>query len=263
MADPAAVTTAEQLMDQLRMLLEQTRMAPEKLAGLAGVSENTVRGMAKGSARFPQQSTLETVVRACNQETKPWIDAWHRASDARVRSVRTGAARDTQLQIDELTDVVRRLCEQVATLIELQTGQDQEQSRHTRKERAYHRFLNALPSAQFLSVQWSSSDRLSPSRPPEMPAYYAESAEAKLAEIGNMIRDQNRLPELLTLLNHPGLTPVRSWTPYEEGTSAPHLVSQADVDLYFAELRECLQDYFAELSGEEPPTPRWVVGRPH
>ncbi|MFF7342087.1 helix-turn-helix domain-containing protein [Streptomyces sp. NPDC008163] len=248
------MTTSDQLLAQLRMLLEQTRMAPEKLGGLAGVSENTVRAMAKGSARFPQQSTLESLVRACGQDAKPWMDAWHRANEARVRPARISGTQDAQLQIDELTDSVRQLSEQVATLIELQTQQDQEQAHQVLSKRAYYRFLHALPRAEFQRVPWHL-DAQGTSASPEQPSCDEVWVFELLEELGEMITDQGRLPELLNILSW--FTPdlAGSRTPFEAGETAPNLVSKADVDHHLARIRDCLRGYFAEIGGEVPPRP--------
>ncbi|MFE7574723.1 helix-turn-helix domain-containing protein [Streptomyces sp. NPDC057521] len=246
------MTTSDQLLAQLRMLLEQTRMAPERLGGLAGVSENTVRAMAKGRARFPQQSTLESVVRACGQDSKPWMDAWHRANDARVRTPRTSGTQDAQIQIDELTDTVRQLSDQVATLIELQTRQDQEQAHQVLRERAYYRFLHALPRAEFQPVQWSL-DKLGTSTSPEQPSCDEVWVFELLEEMGEMITDQDRLPELMNTLSWFTPEVVESRAPFQPGATVPNLVSKTDVDHHLARIRDCLRGYFAEIGGEAPP----------
>ncbi|MGW6650544.1 hypothetical protein ACWGA4_12080 [Streptomyces rubiginosohelvolus] len=177
--------------------------------------------------------------------------------DARGRSVRTGTGRDVQAQIDDLVDAVGRLpghinvlIEQVGTLVE-QAGRPAEEDPNVRKDRAYHRFLTALPELELMPVEWLRVLGAPPNGlPPAEPAYYDDDARKKLAAIAELVSKQNCLPELMVLVSHPGLVPA---TRSPVNAPSPELVRKADVDLYFAELREALEGYFAELRGEERP----------
>ncbi|MFD7169906.1 helix-turn-helix domain-containing protein, partial [Streptomyces violascens] len=133
MADPSGIRNAEQLARQMQLLLEQARIPPQEVARKARVSENTVRKMAKAAGAFPQQNTVEAVARACGQDPKPWVEAWHRASDAQPRGERTGGGKAAPAQLEELVEVVRQLAEQVAALTAVRDVEAEEQARRSLK----------------------------------------------------------------------------------------------------------------------------------
>ncbi|MFE4778219.1 helix-turn-helix domain-containing protein [Streptomyces sp. NPDC056713] len=243
-------------MHQLRQLVGHSRIAAQQLARSAGVSENTIRAMARDDAPFPQQSTLEAVVKACGEDPKPWVDAWHRASDARPRPERNGGSKAAQLQIDELTKVVGQLVEQVALLTAKQDAEDDEvQNQQARSERAYHRLLVDLPEARFTATTWVLREPKSATAPyaywvPEQPAYESSSVDALRQVVGVLAAKQKSLPRLrIYLSSPPKLDAVEERElGVDDDPSDDPAVPRTEVDRYLTEMSECLRSYFAELA---------------
>ncbi|WP_372404945.1 hypothetical protein [Streptomyces luteireticuli] len=266
MVDPAGIRTPEQLMHQLRSLLEHSRVAPQQLARSAGVSENTVRAMTRENAPFPQQSTLEAVVTACGANAKLWTDAWHRANDARPRPDRSGGVQAVQAQLDRLTETVKRLAAQVEQLTaERATAKNEDRIREARQERAYRRFLLALPEPRFTEVTWvprggTSSIPMSGHTfwEPDQPSYLSGPVYRDLEAIRNLAAKQDGLPKLFAAvdaLSFPVVEPrYRNSPPGAIDGVMP--VHRAGVDAYFAAVRACARRYFAELDEDTPPGPR-------
>ncbi|WUW26972.1 helix-turn-helix domain-containing protein (plasmid) [Streptomyces sp. NBC_01463] len=249
-------------MHQLRQLVDHSRIAVQQLARSAGVSENTIRAMARDGAPFPQQSTLEAVVKACGEDPKPWMDAWHRASDARPRPERNGGSKTAQLQIDELTKVVGQLVEQVALLTAKQDAVvDEAQNQQVRSKRAYHRLLVSLPEARFTPTKWvqKSATDLTVCWIPEQPAYASSDVDGVLEELIGMTSKQKSLPELRTILISvtPNIDVVEERVlGIDDDPSDYPAVSRTQVDGYLREMNKCLRSYFAELAeGPSPEAP--------
>ncbi|WP_327713911.1 helix-turn-helix domain-containing protein [Streptomyces sp. NBC_00464] len=250
-------------MRQLRQLVEHSRIAVQQLARSAGVSENTIRAMARDGAPFPQQSTLEAVVKACGEDPKPWMDAWHRASDARPRPERNGGSKSAQLQIDELTKVVGQLVEQVALLTAKQDAVvDEAQNQQARSERAYHRLLVNLPEARFTPTKWvrKSATASTVCWIPEQPAYDSRYVDIALEGLSAMTSKQKSLPKLRTILSSVTLNinvaEERVLDIGEDPSDDYPAVPRTQVDGYLREMNRCLLSYFAELAeGPSPEAP--------
>ncbi|WP_240653804.1 hypothetical protein [Streptomyces sp. AcE210] len=212
--------------------------------------------MARDGAPFPQQSTLEAVVKACGENPKPWVDAWHRASDARLRPERNGGSKAVQLQIDELTKVVGQLVEQVAMLTAKQNAEDDEvQNQKARGERAYHRLLVNLPEARFTATTWVLREPKSATAPvaywvPEQPAYESSSVDTLLQMVAVLAAKQKSLPKLRTYLSSPPELEAaeKLRIGIDDHPSNWPAVPRTEVDRYLTEMSECLRRYFEELA---------------
>lgn len=260
MADPTAVSTADHLTAQLRILLGQSRISPEQLSQKSGVSVNTVRGMAKEGSRFPQQSTLEAVVEACGEDPKPWVDAWHRANDTRPRGERAGGTKSLQVQVDELTETVRELAEQVAKLTVERGLETEARADRVHREQAYHRFLVSLPEAGFTRTVWINP-ALSPTLSPDEPSYPSKAVYAALSAVTTMAARQAELPQLAAFLSAMETFPLVQ--PRSVSDTEERAVHKVDVDFYFAGLRRCVSTYFEDLSGiHSPQRGEWIAGPP-
>ncbi|MFB7441777.1 helix-turn-helix domain-containing protein [Streptomyces mirabilis] len=140
MADPDGARTPEEFTQALRQLVSETGKSHEDIANKAGLTGNTVRGITAGK-NWPQQRTLEQLVRACGQDPRPWVNAWSPLSDARPRAER-GNAKNLQEQIDALGAEMDRLHSQVRSLQDsLKQGETGDRRRERRMTDAYFDFL--------------------------------------------------------------------------------------------------------------------------
>jgi transcriptional regulator with XRE-family HTH domain len=125
-------------------LVSETGKSPEDIAKKAGLSGNTVRGITTGK-NWPQQRTLELLLRACDQDTRPWVDAWSPLNDAPPRPER-GNAKNVQEQVDTLGAEVDRLHGQMRSLQDsLEQGEMGDRGRERRIADAYFDFLTQMP----------------------------------------------------------------------------------------------------------------------
>ncbi|MFF1746354.1 helix-turn-helix domain-containing protein [Streptomyces mirabilis] len=186
MADPDGARTSEEFTQALRQLVSKTGKSPEDIANKAGLSGNTVRGIATGK-NWPQQRTLEQLVRACGQDPRPWASAWSPLNDARSRAER-GNAKNLQEQIDALGAEMDRLHSQVRSLQDsLEQGETRDRRRERRMTDAYFDFLTQMPTPDFrrpeLETAGAKTMAPSPLLTYSEPAYEATDVNSFLAEV--------------------------------------------------------------------------------
>ncbi|MCL7496028.1 hypothetical protein M8I34_32185 [Streptomyces sp. MCA2] len=259
MAGPDRAHTQEEFTQALRQLVSETGRSTEDIAKQGGLSGNTVRGVTAGK-NWPQQRTLEQLVRACGQEPRLWVEAWAPLNDARPQPGRLNK-NDLQEQIDALESEVTTLRGQVRSLrASLEQGECGDQRRAQRKADAYYVFLTQMPNPEFRRAKCEEGGRASPVRSYVEPAYAATEVESFLKEVNKLATIED-LPNLaLKLATSPLPDEITSFSPYLS-ESRPSDYAKSDVDEYFSKLQACVHQYLRDCTDKRPHVPSnrtWV-----
>jgi transcriptional regulator with XRE-family HTH domain len=262
MADPNGARTPEEFTQALRQLVSEIGKSFEDIAKKAGLSGNTVRGITTGK-NWPQQRTLEQLVRACGQETRPWVNAWSPLNDARPRAERSNA-KNMQKQIDALGAEVDRLHSQVRSLQDsLKQGEMGDRRRERRMADAYFDFLAQMPTPEFrraeLDTAAAEGRAPSPLLTYSEPAYGATDVNFFLDKVKELATPEG-LPRLaLYLATSPLLRAISTVPAYEmPDNNAIYDYVKSDVDAYLAKLRACVHQYLRDCTDD--PTPTQISG---
>ncbi|WP_338684691.1 hypothetical protein QD712_29780 [Streptomyces acidiscabies] len=259
MADPNGARTQEEFIQALGRLVSETGKSPEDIAKKAGLAGNTVRGITAGK-NWPQQRTLEQVVRACGQQdTRPWVNAWSLLSDARPRAER-GNAKHMQEQIDALGAEVDGLHSQVRFLQDsLEQGEMEDRRRERRIANAYFGFLAQMPTPEFRRAELES-DGVEMKAPSPLlnysePAYGVHQVDSLLDKVNELATVEN-LPQLARYLATSPLPrafiTVPAYEMNDHGVVYDYVKS--DVDAYLARLRVCVHQYLRDCTDDQMPT---------
>ncbi|MFE5374005.1 helix-turn-helix domain-containing protein [Streptomyces mirabilis] len=258
MADPDGARTPEEFTQALRQLVSETGKSPEDIANKAGLTGNTVRGITAGK-NWPQQRTLEQLVRACGQDPRPWVNAWSPLNDARPRAER-GNAKNLQEQIDALGAEVDRLHSQVRSLQDsLEQGEIGDRRRERRMADAYFDFLAQMPTPDFrrAELETAGAEMMAPS--PLLtysePAYGVRHVHSFLDKVEELATAEG-LPQLaLYLATSPLLRAISTVPAYEmPDNNAIYDYVKTDVDAYLAKLRAGVHQYLRNCVDDQTPT---------
>ncbi|MEU9575432.1 helix-turn-helix transcriptional regulator [Streptomyces massasporeus] len=258
MADPDGARTPEEFTQALRQLVSETGKSPEDIAKKAGLSGNTVRGITAGK-NWPQQRTLEQLVRACGQDTRPWVNAWSPLNDARPRTER-GNAKNVQEQIDALGAEVDRLHGQVRSLQEsLEQGEMGDRRRERRIADAYFDFLATMPTPEFRRAELETAGEEMRAPSPLLnysePAYGVTEVNFFLDKVKELATAEG-LPQLaLYLATSPLLRAFITVPAYEmKDHDAVYDYVKSDVDAYITKLRACVHQYLRDCTDDQSST---------
>ncbi|MGW2605604.1 helix-turn-helix domain-containing protein [Streptomyces mirabilis] len=258
MADPDGARTPEEFTQALRQLVSETGKSHEDIANKAGLTGNTVRGITAGK-NWPQQRTLEQLGRACDQDPRPWVNAWSPLSDARPRAER-GNAKNLQEQIDALGAEMDRVHSQVRSLQDsLEQGETGDRRRERRMTDAYFDFLAQMPTPDFRRAELESAgaEMMAPS--PLLtysePAYEAADVNSFLARV-NVLATAEGLPQMaLYLATSPSFRAISTVPAYElPDSNAIYGYVKSDVDAYLAKLRAGVHQYLRDCTDGQTPT---------
>ncbi|MGW4699705.1 helix-turn-helix domain-containing protein [Streptomyces sp. NPDC004285] len=253
MPGPGEVRSQEEFVQALRQLVSATGRSHEDIASRAGLSGNTVRGIVAGK-NWPQQRTLELLVRACGQDSKPWAEAWEPLNEARPRPGRGGDQKLLE-QVDALEAEVGRLRGRVRHLLDvLDRGEHGDRRRERRREDAYHVFLTRMPKPDFRRVEPAKADRLSPVVVLAEPAYDFGAVIFFLRDVKELATIEG-LPKLALHLATDPLPKVISTVPaYRESGDEILAYVKSDVDAYVTKLRACVHQYLRDCTDTQAET---------
>ncbi|MFE6744120.1 hypothetical protein [Streptomyces tubercidicus] len=255
MVDPGTAHTQKEFTQKLRQLISETGRSSEAIAKRGGLSGNTVRTATEGDT-WPQQRTVEQLVSACDQDPRPWVDAWRPLNDARPLPGRF-SGKDLQEQVDALKSAVGTLRVQVRSLRDsLEEGEFGDQRRARRKANAYCVFLTQMPiSEELRRAECEPNSSASPMLTYREPAYKATAVESLLDDVKRLATAEH-LPELALKLATSPLPDVVTFTdardPY---LGAPSDYTKSDVDNYLAKLRACVHQYLRDCTDDRFHTP--------
>ncbi|MFK0112581.1 hypothetical protein [Streptomyces sp. NPDC091217] len=219
-----------------------------------------MRGITKN---WPQQRTLEQVVRACGQDPRPWVNAWSRLNDARPRTER-GNTKNLQEQIDTLKAEVDRLRSRVHSLQDsLEQGEIGDRRRERRMADAYFGFLTQMPTPEFRRAEVEKDGARmrvpSPLLTYSEPAYEAADVNIFLDKVKELASAES-LPQLaLYLATGPLLPTITTVQAYQaQDHDAVYNYVKSDVDAYLSKLRACVHVYLRDCTDDQ--TPRQTGG---